>query len=142
MWNKIVILFFCPITLFAICIDGKIKFVENQKYQEKIAHYCFSGKDCLLVSQSCLPPHKCRAHHVPKKRILDEQLKTNIGSPGHQLCQLWGGNPEIIELLVKDKWKQMSRCRFGEDFVGMDVLFILNESFGQNDGLNGTCRLD
>ena len=99
--------------------------------------FCLETEGHYLVSENCKGGKKCAAKKIPKVIPSTRDLIGQVGSPGHRLCHLWGGRPQIIQYKLRVKtvgktegeWVDTSRCLFAQDqsFVEIDYLFYLLE---------------
>lgn len=88
------------------CVDAKSNFIINQE--------CSKNSDCLAMKRQNVP-----------LSVLN--VKSEVGSPGHRICQQLKAVPIIVKYKTTGEWKETSICLFPDDsFINLDYWLKYN----------------
>ena len=103
------------------CVSGNLRQVEFGKIKTESAEYCFNKDQTILISKNC-QSMTCEAFKGNRKYRIDELL-SQMGKPAFKLCRNLGGQPELVEFSVSNRFYKLDRCLFRDgSFVDTDYL--------------------
>lgn len=113
-------------SLYADCIEGKIKYLYKSKEVIEIESYCYESQiKLLLSSKKCAHNKVCKNKNLGSIEVKMSEISGETGSLGFKICEKFNGTPQIIEYWGDNKWNPNSRCLFS------DGSFIDNASLAQ-----------
>lgn len=113
-------------SVFAECIDGKVKYIQQNKEVINNESYCYDLASKLFISSKpCAHNKVCQSKNLGTIEIKMSEMAGVTGSLGFKICEKYHGTPQIMEYQVQTKWVQTSRCIFS------DGSFIDNATIAQ-----------